>query len=525
VQRPRDPSRHATLEIGSSILGVLLVALVASVPGSPLQPVLPAGVAPTGPFAWLARALALDALSDPALAAAGVVAVGFAAGSFLVVLRAAWQGRVGVRTVVVLTIGFHLVVLTLPLLFSRDVYSYAFYGRIAGVHGANPYVATPADFPNDPLFHLVGPKWIDTPAVYGPLFTGASALLTRAIGSIEGLVTAFRMLAVGASLGTAWAILAGVRRARPARAAFAVAAFGMNPVVLFQSAASGHNDLWVALGIATACWLLLAHRELAAVVVLTLAALVKATAALPLLLLIVWCVARRSREERARALATRAGPALAIGLAVAAPFLQPHDPTLGMVELAGHEGWLAPSRFFRRLLDAVSGDALGVLARATFAAALLIGVAWLVAAVWRRAPRGRPPTDGDASEAAAAWGWSLLLLMLLGPVLLPWYVAWALPLAWILPRVPRTVLLIVSTCLAVSQWAAEPARFPTAYDVNVLVGHYVITPVVIGALAWLLLDGYRRLRARAPLADRTDEVPAAAGEHGHERRAEAPRQR
>ena len=44
-------------------------------------------------------------------------------------------------------------------------------------------------------------------------------------------------------------------------------------------------------------------------------------------------------------------------------------------------------------------------------------------------------------ELGAAWGWSLILLMLLGPVLLPWYVAWSLPLVWLLPRVPRAVLI------------------------------------------------------------------------------------
>ncbi|HEY7668240.1 MAG TPA: glycosyltransferase 87 family protein [Actinomycetota bacterium] len=521
MQRPRDPSRHATLAIWCSVLGVLLVALVASVPGSPLQPVLPDGVVPTGPFAWLARAVGLDRLDGAALAIAGVIAVTAAAASFLVVLRAAWQGRVSVRSVLVLTVAYHVVVLTLPLLFSRDVYSYAFYGRIAGIHGANPYVATPADFPGDPLFHLVGPKWLDTPAVYGPLFTGASALLSRWIGSVEALVATFRVLAVAASLGAVAAIYATSRRAWPLRSAFAVAAFGLNPVVLFQSAASGHNDLWVALGIAAGLWLLLGGRELAAVAVLALATLVKATAALPLLVLLVWCVARRPAGERLRASFTRAGLAAAIGLVVASPFLQLHDPTLGMSELAGHEGWLAPSRFVRRLLDALSGDALGIVTRLTFAALLVVSVVLLLRAVWRLAPRGGRPADADVVEVGAAWGWSLLLLMLLGPVLLPWYVVWALPLAWLLPRVPRAVLITVSSALAVSQWAAEPSRFPGAYDVNVLVGHYAITPVVIGALVWLLVDGRRRLRAGAAFADRQGDEPAAGRDERDDRRAGA----
>jgi hypothetical protein len=102
--------------------------------------------------------------------------------------------------------------------------------------------------------------------------------------------------------------------------------------------------------------------------------------------------------------------------------------------------------------------------------------------------------------------------MLLGPVLLPWYVTWALPLGWLLPRVPRTVLIGTGVALTVSQWTSEPAAFGSAYDANLLVGHYVITPVVIGLLGWLLLDLWRRTRSGAPLEDEPDQVPAAAGD-------------
>jgi hypothetical protein len=176
-----------------------------------------------------------------------------------------------------------------------------------------------------------------------------------------------------------------------------------------------------------------------------------------------------------------------------------------MVELAGHEGWLAPSRFFRRVLDAVSGDAVGVVARVVFPLALLAVVALVARELVRRAP-------ASAWLRTGAWGWGLLGLMLLGPVLLPWYVTWALPLAWLLPRVPRGVLLGTSVALTISQWTAEPSRFRTAYDLNVLFGHYVVTPVVVGLLAWLLLDLWRRTRGGAPLEDAPHDVPAAATE-------------
>ena len=182
-------------------------------------------------------------------------------------------------------------------------------------------------------------------------------------------------------------------------------------------------------------------------------------------------------------------------MAFAAPFLNLHDPSLGMFELAGHEGWLAPSRFFRRFLDAVSGDTLGVVARVAFAVVLLAVVAILVRDVWLSAQR-TPDERVAAFELGASWGWSLLFLMLLGPILLPWYVVWALPVVWLVPRVPRLVLLGTSLALGVSQWTAEPGRFRGAYDTNVLVGQAPpSTPVVI-ALLGVLAPGRVEAMAR-----------------------------
>jgi len=503
-------SRSSTYAIVGACVGVVAMALVASVPGSPLHPILPPGVEPGGPFRWLADAMGIARLAGTSLAVTSVLAVTLAVGTFLWLLREAWRGHVSLRAVVLLSIAAHVAVLTLPLLISRDVYSYIAYGRIVAIHHANPYVLTAADFPRDLVAALVGPKWLATPAVYGPLFTGLASLVVRAVDGLAGQIAVFRWTAALASLGTVALIATTARRLVPARAAFAVVAFGVNPVVLFQSVASGHNDLLIALAVAGAFACVVSGRTLIAVAVLALGAVVKAPAALPLALLVVWCVARSDPGRRLRTLATHGGLAAAIGLLCAAPFLQLHDPTLGMLELAGHEGWLAPSRLFRRLLDAISGDTLGVVARVAFAATLLVALALLIRDVWRNREVG----DRAILELGAAWGWSLLLLMLLGPVLLPWYVTWALPLVWLLPRVPRVVAIGASVALALSQWTAEPDRFPRAYDLNVWVGHYVITPVVVLLLGWLLLDGWRRLRGGRPLYEEQDD----AGPRGEDRR-------
>lgn len=499
------PSRTRLLALGASVLSFLFVATVAATPGSPFTPVLPAGAESSGPFRWLAELAGLDGVHGSALVAIGVVAVASAAAAFAFVLWRSWKGEIPPRTVLWLAVGYHVALLFLPLLFSRDVYSYAYYGKIAAGYHANPYVATPADYPQDALAAFVGPKWVDTPAVYGPLWTQVSALVARVVDDVAGFIVVFRAIAIAASLATIAVVAGMVRRVRPEREAFAIAVLGLNPVVLFQSVASGHNDLLVALSVASAAAFVFAGRERSATAALALGTLVKATAAVPLLLLVVAATAARPRGERARALVTHVAIAGGLWLAAAIPFLNARDPSLGMVELAGHEGWLAPSRFFRRLFDAISGDTLGFVPRIVFPL-LLVGALFLIAReLVRRAPASTP-------LRASAMGWGLVCLMLLGPILLPWYVTWALPLAWLLPRTPRLVLIATSLALTVSQWTTEPANFSAAYRANIWFGHYVVTPLVIALLVLVLRDLLRRTRSGAPLEDEPGQIPEPAGD-------------
>lgn len=497
-------ARSGSLALGASVASFAFVALVAATPGSPFTPALPSP--PSGPVRWLAELVGLDQLHGSALATVGVLAVTLAAGAFVLLLLGCWRGEIAPRTVLVLAVAYHIVLLFLPLLFSRDVYSYAYHGKIAATYHANPYLATPSDYPNDVLATFVGPKWVDTPAVYGPLWTQVSSVIARLVDDVGAFVAAFRVIAIGASLATVFVVARLVRRVRPEREAFAVALVGLNPVVLFQSAASGHNDLLVALSVAAALSLVFSGRELWASAALALGTLVKVTAAVPLLLLWVVVAVRRPRGERMRALAPHLGIAAVMALVAAAPFANKKDPTLGMVELASHEGWLAPSRFFRRLFDAIGGDAFGWVPRIVFPALLVGALVVIVRALARRAP------DVSPGLAGASWGWGLLSLMLLGPVLLPWYVTWALSLGWLLPRVPRMVLIGTGLALTVSQWTSEPALFEAAYDANLLFGHYVVTPVVIALLGWLLLDLWRRTRSGAPLEDEPRQVASAPGQ-------------
>ncbi len=515
--------------------GLFAMAVVGAAPGSPYQPLLTLHGQPHGPLTDLAVRLGLSRIPGNPILAVGVAASILAVGGFLLLLRAAFHGRVGVAPVAALVVAAHGLLLGLPLLFSRDVYSYAFYGRIAGVYGGNPYVQTPLDHPTDALWKFVGPIWVNTPAVYGPVWSSLSAWLSTWLRARpEAHVEAYRMIALLASLATCAVIVWTVRRLWPERTAFALVAFGANPVVVFHAVASGHNDMLVALMIASAFALVVSHKEMPAIALLTIGALIKATAGLPLLLLLVWCIARRKPEDRWRVGITHVGLAAAITAAFAAPFFQFQDPTLGMLELAGHEGWLAPAAVGARLVDLVTFDTMGWVVRAVAAAILAVAVWRLARTVWRRT------TGTDVAwapvmmprEQAATWGWALLLLMLLGPVLMPWYVVWVLPLAWVLPKAPRTALIAVSSLLGVTLWSAEALRYPGAFSLNVFVGNWLVVPVIV----WLLIVMLRDLRSRIdngalfeddigieepppPLPEEAggeERVPAAAGEGARE---------
>ena len=182
----RRPSLSADLAVAAMVTGALSIAAVAGMAQSPLSPALPAGGGPLPPFAALARALGLNGLVPGGRAAASVIAVVLATGAFLFALREAWRGTLSVRLIVGLCIVFIALATALPLLFSRDVYSYTIYGRIQSLHHANPYLFVPTAFRGDRIFPLVGPAWRETPPVYGPAFTMLSAAITKAFrGDVE----------------------------------------------------------------------------------------------------------------------------------------------------------------------------------------------------------------------------------------------------------------------------------------------------------------------------------------------------
>jgi hypothetical protein len=483
---------------------MLLVGIVSATPRSPYYPLLPDGVAAQGPLRWIADGMLLQRLNDAGLMLIGLIAVVAAAVGFILILREAWHQRISARLVFMLAIAFHLLVLTLPLLFSRDVYSYAYYGRIWSTYGANPYVLTPSDFPTNSLAHLTWPGWRGTPSVYGPLFTWVSVVTTGVLQSVHSVIRGFQVVAALSSVGTMIVVWRLVHRVRPERAVFAVAVIGLNPIVVFQVVGGGHNDMLVAFFVACAVSFVFARRDLAAAVCLALGMSVKASAVVPLILLAVAIAANAEPERRARLLAKYGAVVGGIWLFLAAPFLQSTNPTLGMFELSSHDSGKAPGQLLVHALTwfgtwvggAAAEKPAMILAHVLLFGLTAVGV-WMIARrIWLD-PSARRPT-----AQVAAWGWALITVILLAPMLGAWYLVWVLPLAWALPRVARRALVILCLAFTVTELVTENSRLPELIrSVRLPFGH----PVAIAVCLWIAVDLIRRLTKGVPLDAETPE--------------------
>jgi alpha-1,6-mannosyltransferase len=177
---------------------------------------------------------------------------------------------------------FSMLLVFIPPVLSRDVYSYSFYGRAMTVYHSNPYLLEPVSHPHDVLFPLIG--WRFQPSDYGPLFNFLSFAVSKAAGNnIAANVLGYKMLAFVFYAGSLPLVYSLTRRVSPGRENLAIAIAAWNPLMLLHILGGAHNDsvmvFFVILG------LLLYEKDHAiwGLISVVLAVMVKAVAALALL--------------------------------------------------------------------------------------------------------------------------------------------------------------------------------------------------------------------------------------------------
>ena len=212
----RAPERaRAAVLVGACVAGLTVVAVVASRYAAPseVSPVIPR-----------------DAWNDVWVAALLASFMLYGVGAYL-----AWSGAMRVRIALIVAVIVQAVPLGAPLLLSKDAYLYWGEERVFAVHHANPYVATPGEYLNDPSTPWVSESWRSEPTPYGPAWALAAAA-PAATSSRLVAELAYRVIALVALLGCLLVI------ARRTRSAAAVAFLGWSPLLALHYAGGGHSD-------------------------------------------------------------------------------------------------------------------------------------------------------------------------------------------------------------------------------------------------------------------------------------------
>ena len=136
---------------------------------------------------------------------------------------------------------FGLTLLLQPALFSDDVFTYIFSGRILTIYHAAPMNTAPIQFAHDPYL-----QWVisgrNAPNIYGPLWLIIASLLVGIGNGLVATLLLFKGLALLSHLINCillWAILGKIA---PTRRLVGTLLYAWNPLVLIELAGSGHNE-------------------------------------------------------------------------------------------------------------------------------------------------------------------------------------------------------------------------------------------------------------------------------------------
>jgi hypothetical protein len=359
-----------------------------------------------------------------------ITAITFVVGASL--LGLAWMGlihrverstlpeRDKTRAVVVTALLWFAPVLLGPPWLSSDIYSYAAEGEMA---------SRVIDPTSDAIYKLqygdyisrTDPLWRQSNGnPYGPVQMGTAAAIVQATGhNIRFSLWGFRLLAVGAVLASVWG-LTEIARHHGVSPSVAVAIGIANPISVIHLVGGAHNDALLLALLATGCALALRGRWPLGVLCMALAAGVKLPAAAAILYL-GWqrAGAGAAVKDRLRVVGKALGAsavligalclAVGIGLFGWISSMQNAGKTMGTLSLTTRVGYVVSSLF--RFLGLPTADStwitifrLGGLALAGYVCLRLLGMTARIGAV----------------QCAAI---SILVVVLLGPVVWPWYLA------------------------------------------------------------------------------------------------------
>ncbi|MFE9598213.1 polyprenol phosphomannose-dependent alpha 1,6 mannosyltransferase MptB [Streptomyces hokutonensis] len=436
-----------------------------------------------------AGALPSADLFSPASAQAALGLVGVYFG--VVLLIAAWLllGRLiriaeppSPRSLLLVLAVWAAPLLLAPPLFSRDVYSYLAQGAMVDAH-MDVYAHGPAAL-GGPLADEVAPLWQHTGAPYGPVFLAlASGLSGLTRGQLPAGLFGMRLVAL-LGVGLMAAALPRLARQCGADPAAALWLGALNPLVLLHLVAGAHNDAIMLGLLGTGLVAARGRWPILGAVLVTLAALVKAPAALGLAAVVLLQIRAGHRPAKA---ATTTVVASAVTTVAATAVAGTGYGWIGALDtpVSAHN-WALTSLLGRAtgaLLEHL-GSGLAPFAIPAWHALGLAVTGAAILAIWFRL---RP-------SPVYALGLSLAVVAAFGPAIRPWYALWGLFL--IAAAAPNTsVRHRVAAVTGVLALAVLPSGGPAD------IGQLVLA--VSGGVLAIVVLWQARQAAEAPTLGRT----------------------
>ena len=307
------------------------------------------------------------------------------------------------KTVVVIWAGavfFRAILLFTPPVLSDDVYRYLWDGKVL-LAGINPYRYAPGapelQGLRDALWPLINHP--ELPTIYPPL----CMLFFAAAGWIAPTVLVWKLVAIGADLLAGYTFMRALE-ARGKPRAF-VALYLWHPLVLFEFAGNGHVDALGMLFLAIAFWAWANDKPLVTGVSLGLGGMVK---------FLPW-IAVPSLWPRLRM------RWFLIPLVTGACYLIFWRRGLSPLGSLGVfvAKWRGNDFLFSLFVPREATESQLHIAK--LIAGTCVALVWLATLHWRR-------------DWMSTYAWTVGALLLVSPVVHPWYVIWLLPVLFVLPH-------------------------------------------------------------------------------------------
>ena len=405
--------------------------------------------------------------------------------------------------VTAIAVAWALPVLVMPPLFSRDVYSYVAQGEMI-TRGFNPYAHGPDVLGSGRIVSLVDPLWRHTRAPYGPAWERlSSGILSLARHDVLAALVGFRAVALVGVVLIGWGVRSLARSTgRDEAVAFALGV--LNPLVLLVLLGGAHNDALMLGLLVAGCALARRGHVVIGLAFCALAGQVKIPALVGVVLIgWWWSDAASSWPKRI--------PRLAIALLTAAGLTALFSALSGLgwrwLDGLSDPGvvvsWLDPATAVGLALSHLVGGLGGGDHQAAFvegsraaglAAAALISVVLIA--------------RSDRAGQLQALGWSLVVFVVLGPVIWPWYETWGfVVLAVIAEGWTLRILLAFSAIACFAD--VPPARFfGTSSPVLAVVCWACLLGAVLAYVSVRLIPSFPR-RSVAP--ERSSTLRTGAG--------------